>query len=124
MSILEKLLSFLGFFARAVVLGLFQVYRYLLSPVLHMLAPGSGCRFYPTCSDYGMEAVRKHGAIRGSWLALKRLARCHPLGGQGYDPVPDSCSCGARPDSQHSTSFAPCPGHNRPVSGKQMNFNG
>ena len=48
----------------------------------------SPCRFTPSCSTYAIEAVEVHGATRGAWLALRRLARCHPLGGHGYDPVP------------------------------------
>lgn len=46
------------------------------------------CRYAPSCSEYGIQAVRKYGAIKGSWLGLKRLMRCHPWGGSGYDPVP------------------------------------
>ncbi|MEZ5654804.1 MAG: membrane protein insertion efficiency factor YidD [Sphingobium sp.] len=46
------------------------------------------CRYYPSCSHYAIQAIRKHGAIKGSWLAIKRLLRCHPWGGSGYDPVP------------------------------------
>lgn len=72
-------------------------YQYTLSPVLHMLAPGSGCRYYPTCSQYAREAIASHGPLRGGWLALRRLMRCHPWGAHGYDPVPqcqDSQSCG------------------------------
>lgn len=49
----------------------------------------SPCRFTPSCSTYALEALESHGAVRGFWLAAKRLARCHPWGGQGYDPVPD-----------------------------------
>ncbi len=62
---------------------LIRVYRYLLSPLLP-----PRCRFLPTCSAYALEAVERHGALHGGWLAVKRLARCHPWGGAGYDPVP------------------------------------
>ena len=58
-------------------------YQLFVSPVL----PPS-CRFTPTCSQYAIEALHKYGAIKGGWLALKRLLRCHPWGGHGYDPVP------------------------------------
>lgn len=62
---------------------LIRAYKRFLSPMLPV-----ACRYVPTCSDYALEAVERHGALRGSWLALKRLARCHPFGGHGYDPVP------------------------------------
>lgn len=58
-------------------------YRHCISP----LTPPS-CRFTPTCSQYALEALRKHGPVRGLWLAIKRILRCHPWGGSGYDPVP------------------------------------
>lgn len=58
-------------------------YRKVISP----LTPPS-CRFYPTCSMYALEAIEKHGAAKGSWLAVKRIARCHPFNSGGYDPVP------------------------------------
>ncbi len=61
-----------------------KAYRLLLSPWL-----GLNCRYQPTCSAYALEALEKHGAIRGTWLAIRRIARCHPGGGSGYDPVPD-----------------------------------
>lgn len=60
-----------------------RAYRLLLSPWV-----GHGCRFQPTCSVYALDALEHHGAIRGGWLALKRIVRCHPWGGSGYDPVP------------------------------------
>ena len=67
-----------------------RAYRLVVSPVLHFLAgPLGGCRFTPSCSVYAGEAVRRHGARRGGWLALCRVARCHPWGGCGPDPVPE-----------------------------------
>jgi putative membrane protein insertion efficiency factor len=65
-----------------------RAYRLLLSPWV-----GHGCRYQPTCSAYALEALERHGAIKGGWLAAKRVLSCHPLGGHGYDPVP-----GADPD--------------------------
>lgn len=68
-------------------------YQILVSPLLRFVAgPGSGCRFEPSCSQYMLEAVEKHGALRGGWLGVRRLLRCHPWGGLGYDPVPDKRS--------------------------------
>jgi uncharacterized protein len=61
-----------------------RAYRLLLSPWI-----GHSCRFQPTCSVYALQALERHGGIRGGWLALRRLARCNPWGGSGYDPVPD-----------------------------------
>jgi putative membrane protein insertion efficiency factor len=72
--------------------GAIRGYQLLISPVL----PGT-CRYEPSCSQYGLEAVSRFGALKGGWLALKRLGRCHPWGGWGYDPVPEPCdkpSCG------------------------------
>lgn len=67
-----------------VLLGLIRGYRYALSPLL-----GNHCRFLPSCSAYGEEAIRVHGPWRGGWLTLKRLARCQPFCPGGYDPVPE-----------------------------------
>ncbi|HET9569611.1 MAG TPA: membrane protein insertion efficiency factor YidD [Vicinamibacterales bacterium] len=68
----------------ALVLALLKCYKLFLSP----LFTGS-CRYYPSCSDYMAQAVRLHGPWRGVWLGCRRLARCHPLGGHGVDPVPN-----------------------------------
>ena len=65
------------------LLGLVKLYRLTISPLL-----GANCRYQPTCSEYALEALRVYGAFRGSALAAKRIARCHPWGGHGYDPVP------------------------------------
>jgi putative membrane protein insertion efficiency factor len=69
--------------AARVLLLMIEAYRLLLSPIF-----GGYCRYQPTCSAYGQEAIRKHGAWRGSRLALRRILRCHPFRPGGYDPVP------------------------------------
>ncbi|MBI3707530.1 MAG: membrane protein insertion efficiency factor YidD [Proteobacteria bacterium] len=60
-----------------------RLYQWTMSPLI-----GPSCRFYPSCSEYAREAILTRGVVVGAWLALKRLARCHPWGGEGYDPVP------------------------------------
>lgn len=66
-----------------------RAYQWTISPVLASLTgPGGGCRFTPTCSQYFLTAVETHGLLRGSWLGMKRLGRCQPWGGEGFDPVP------------------------------------
>jgi putative membrane protein insertion efficiency factor len=61
---------------------LIRIYKYTLSPLLP-----NACRYTPTCSTYAEEAIRKYGVIKGTWLGIKRLSRCHPWGGSGYDPL-------------------------------------
>ena len=68
---------------KRVLLALIKGYRLFLSPLL-----GASCRFYPTCSTYAVEAIEAHGATRGTWLALKRILKCHPWHPGGVDPVP------------------------------------
>lgn len=75
-AILDKLLS-------AILLVMVKTYRYAISPLL----PAS-CRFYPTCSSYAIEALRLHGGLKGGWLTVKRVCRCHPWGGSGINFVP------------------------------------
>ncbi|MFP4130517.1 MAG: membrane protein insertion efficiency factor YidD [Thiohalospira sp.] len=69
---------------RTILVLVVRLYRYLVSPLL-----GPRCRFHPTCSCYAEEAVRRFGAVRGGWLAVRRLARCHPWHPGGVDPVPE-----------------------------------
>lgn len=71
-------------FPRMLLLFPIRVYQKTISPAL----PANTCRFYPTCSHYGYEAIYKHGAIKGSWLATTRVLRCNPFNEGGYDPVP------------------------------------
>ena len=66
-----------------VAILLIRFYKLAISPLL-----GPACRFTPTCSQYGIEALKKYGFFKGSWLTLKRIGRCHPWGGHGHDPVP------------------------------------
>lgn len=69
---------------KTVLVFLVRAYQVVLSPLLP-----AACRYQPTCSHYAIEALEKHGALRGSWLAIKRIGRCHPFRPGGFDPVPD-----------------------------------
>ena len=69
--------------AKSLMKGCIRLYQGLISP---LLVPG--CRHFPSCSDYAFQSIDKYGPLRGMWLGIKRLARCHPLGTSGYDPVP------------------------------------
>lgn len=70
---------------RQILIALIKLYRYAISPYL---APS--CRYTPTCSSYAIEAIERHGIFRGSWLAMRRVSRCHPWHEAGYDPVPEN----------------------------------
>jgi len=76
---MKKVLSILSY----PLILLIKIYQYVISPLL-----GPKCRFTPTCSHYAVQAFKKHGIFKGGWLAIKRIARCHPWGGSGIDPVP------------------------------------
>lgn len=69
--------------AQRLLVGLIRVYQVALSPFV-----GNQCRFTPTCSQYAREAVEQHGALKGSWMAIRRVSRCHPWHPGGHDPVP------------------------------------
>ena len=76
-------MRFLGILLAWPLLGIVWIYRYTISPLL-----GANCRFEPSCSAYAREALTRYGGIKGGWLTLRRIGRCHPWGGSGYDPVP------------------------------------
>jgi putative membrane protein insertion efficiency factor len=67
------------------LVGIIRLYQRMVSPFL-----GSNCRFHPSCSNYCIEALREHGMVRGLWLGMKRISKCHPFHSGGYDPVPPS----------------------------------
>ena len=73
-----------GAIVRALLIALIRGYQWFISPLL-----GNHCRFYPSCSEYAREAIERHGAVRGVWLAIRRVARCHPWHPGGVDPVPE-----------------------------------
>lgn len=64
-------------------IAIIKLYQWIISPIL-----GPKCRFTPSCSNYALEALKKYGIFKGTWLTVKRISRCHPFGGHGYDPVP------------------------------------
>jgi hypothetical protein len=76
---MKKILKWLGL----PFIGLIKLYQLIISPML-----GPKCRFTPTCSTYALQAIEKYGPFKGLWLGLKRISRCHPFGGSGYDPIP------------------------------------
>ncbi len=81
MIIINKIKSFI----KLVLIGFIKFYQAAISPYL----PAS-CRYQPTCSQYGIDAINKHGIIHGSWLTIKRFLSCNPFGGKGFDPVPEN----------------------------------
>jgi hypothetical protein len=76
MKLLNHIISF-------ILIALVKFYQYAISPHFPRV-----CRYHPTCSQYMIEAIQTHGVIKGVWLGIKRIGRCHPYGGSGYDPVP------------------------------------
>ena len=83
MELLKKLLFPVRWLMMWLLLIPIKIYQKCISPLTPPM-----CRFTPTCSNYAIEAIKKHGPIKGMWLAIKRIARCNPWGGSGYDPVP------------------------------------
>jgi hypothetical protein len=71
-----------------ILVSAIRAYRWTVSPAqVFLFGPAAGCRFTPTCSQYAIDAICERGAVAGSWLAAKRICRCHPLGGCGHDPI-------------------------------------
>jgi uncharacterized protein len=91
--------------AARLVLGAVRGYQVLLSPLF-----AGSCRYTPSCSQYMAEAVRRHGAARGGWLGLRRLSRCRPFGGSGFDPVPEPAPPKRHGSSTTVTPLSPRPG--------------
>jgi putative membrane protein insertion efficiency factor len=97
--------------------GLIRLYQLTVSPLLP-----PRCRYLPSCSDYALEALSSHGMARGLWLALRRLARCHPWGGSGYDPVPEDAPFGRARAHHHLPGAAACcgsPHEGAPMPGRR-----
>jgi len=91
--------------ATFVIRLLIRFYQRILNPMIKFTAgPAAGCRFSPTCSHYFLQAVETHGPVKGSWYGIRRIFRCHPWGGWGYDPVPT-------PDDSGKPSENPTPAH-------------
>ena len=80
--------------------ALIVVWQWVLAPVL-----GANCRYEPSCSHYAAEALSRHGAFRGSWLAARRILSCNPWGGAGYDPVPGPHDCKEHENNTHGTAM-------------------
>ncbi len=70
-----------------ILLTTIKIYQKVLSPVLHYITPGAGCRFYPSCSKYTYQAIKKYGMLKGGLKGVKRISKCHPFNPGGYDPV-------------------------------------
>ena len=84
---------------RRVLIGIIRAYQLVLSPLM-----GRQCRFEPTCSCYAIEAIKRHGSVRGGWMGVKRICRCHPFSPGGYDPVPEPDESKTAPESTESSS--------------------
>lgn len=91
--------SHLGLAMRKLFIAIIKCYQFLLSPLL-----GQNCRFHPTCSEYALEAINRHGVIKGGYLSLRRLIKCHPFHAGGFDPVPDY----AKNENQKNTADNNC----------------
>ncbi len=99
----------------AVLILLVRAYRRFLSPLL-----GQQCRFHPTCSAYGLEALQVHGALRGTWLTARRIGRCHPFNPGGHDPVPPKRTAGRTGPAGAADSAAPAGTAEKVASGESV----
>lgn len=85
-----------------ILIAIVRLYQLVLSPIL-----GPRCRFQPTCSSYTIDAIKLHGGLKGSWLAIKRITKCHPWGGHGFDPVPGTYNPEGQ-DTESNNQVAVC----------------
>ncbi|MDY6327259.1 MAG: membrane protein insertion efficiency factor YidD [Bacteroidales bacterium] len=83
MVLIKRIAKAVSHVVSSILIGLIRLYQVTLSPLI-----GRACRYTPTCSNYGIEAIRKHGPVKGTFLTIKRVLSCNPWGGSGYDPVP------------------------------------
>ncbi len=87
-----------------VIQTLIRCYQKLLRPFLRVISGGGNCRYHPSCSNYFLEATEAHGWLKGSLLGIRRILRCHPWGGCGYDPVPQIAEVVAEKDRDHAST--------------------
>jgi uncharacterized protein len=97
-----KPLAAMNYVIATIMIGVIQLYRWTLSPFM-----GRFCRFQPTCSIYTLDAIKLHGPWAGGWLGVKRICRCHPAGGFGFDPVPQHVMKRAAPHDMNASSSQP-----------------
>ena len=100
---------------RAIGLGAIAIYRAVVSPVIHAIN-GPACRFEPSCSEYARDAIAEYGIVRGGMMAIWRIARCNPIGGHGFDPVPQGIRKGPSPAAQGLASASPHTGRGESYS--------
>lgn len=106
-----RVLRFIAGLPKLLIVSLLRLYRAVVSPMY-----GPTCRFYPSCSEYALVAVERHGVLRGGWLATRRLLRCHPWNPGGVDPVPPREGCAHPATTSETPDSTPAPSSLRRVA--------